>query len=96
MKKYNVFHYLVFHTKVTNVEAESMEEAIAKSQDEVWEEAHAASRFSGFEFSEMQSGALVDLVGDEDFLHSKYFNETEVLDAEEAWLNKEKANGTRN
>jgi hypothetical protein len=96
VKSYNVFHYLVFHTKVTNVEAESMEEAIAKSQDEVWEEAHAVARFSGFEFAECQHGALVDIVGDENFLHSKYFNETEVLNAEDAWYKKEKANGTRN
>ena len=78
-EKYNVFYYMTFHTKILDIEADSMEEAIAKGLDDAWQNAHENRRI---EFSEGCTGALVDIQGDTDYVNSRHFTEQEVYDAE--------------
>jgi len=77
--KYNVFYYMTFHTKILDIEADSMEEAIAKGLDDAWQNAHENRNI---DFAEGCTGALVDVQGDDDYLQSQHFTEQEVYDAE--------------
>jgi hypothetical protein len=76
--RFNVIHYLTFHTMVRDIEADSPEDAIRKSSDGAWERGHTA--LNEFDFSEEQTAALVDVVGDEDYINSCYFSR-EMIEA---------------
>jgi len=78
---YNVFYYMTFHTKIENIEADSMEEAVKKGLDEAWVAAHDSTYYE-FEFAEECTGALVDLQGDDNYLQSTAFSQKEIYDAE--------------
>lgn len=80
MTTYNISYYMSYHNKIVGIEADSMEEAIAKGLDEAWSDAHAASN-KNMEFAEECTGALVDVQGDYNYDHSKYFTQQEVYDA---------------
>ena len=76
--KYNVFYYLTFHTKLSGIEANSMEEAVAKGIDDAWQNAH---EHRNVDFAEECTGALVDIQGDDDYIESRSFSKQEVYDA---------------
>jgi len=77
--KYNVFYYMTFHTKILDIEADSMEEAVAKGIDDAWLNAHENRRI---EFAEECTGALCDEQGDDDYVNSRHFTQQETYDAE--------------
>jgi len=74
--KYDVHLFTVVRVKVCNVEADSHVEAAKKAA----EQTDMYSLFSGSsngittEWGEEHSHALVDVVGDTDFAHSKWLN----------------------
>jgi len=84
MSKFNVYHYLTFSIRTDDVEAENPMDAVMKSMGAAWDTAHSTdSRLpNGINFSEEQTGALVDTVGDEEYLNSVSFDQKEIYNAE--------------
>lgn len=84
MKKYNVFHYVTFHIKKENVEANGPFDAVLKSMDAAWETAQSiGSEWGDVGFAEEQTFALVDEVGDDQFLNSVTYTQEEIYSQEE-------------
>lgn len=85
-KTFNVNHYIPTVVCVTDVEADSMEAAIEKSMGTAMGFAEkfftiAESRVKGVKHSQCAEGhlgALVDLVGDEDYAQSTFFGSEEA------------------
>lgn len=93
-KKYDVHHYMVVRVKVQNVEAPDQLTAIARSEDDAYEFARSSLEGRGthwdrgvinYEFAEESVGALVDEVGDEEYINSVFYD----LSKEGAWKPRE-------
>jgi len=77
--KYNIFYYMTYHTKIEGIEADSMEEAVAKGLDDAFQNGHENRNI---DFAEECTGALVDVQGDPEYTQSRLFDQKEVYDAE--------------
>lgn len=79
--KFNVFHYVTFTIKKSDIEAETAMDAVQQSIDAAWETAHSiGSEWGDVDFAEESTGALVDVVGDEEYTQSITFSQEEIYD----------------
>jgi len=77
MPNYNVVLYPIVVTKVSNIEAKTMREAISKAEKLIdWNRLFDSRNVGGTNYTEFASefaSYLVDVVGDTEFSKSKWF-----------------------